>query len=54
VALSTTSGTIALLVVTIMAFAAISAIDMWQRRTPRDVGLDELVEPPTLRLGLTE
>ena len=54
VALSTTGGTVALFVVTIIAFAAIGAIDMWQRRNPREVELDELVEPPTLRLGLTE
>jgi hypothetical protein len=54
VALSTSSGTVALFVVTIISFAAIRAIDMWQRRNPREVELDELVEPPTLRLGLTE
>jgi hypothetical protein len=54
VALSTTSGTVVLLVVTVTSFAAIRGIDMWQRRNPREVELDELVDPPTLRLGLTE
>jgi hypothetical protein len=32
-------------------FAAIRATDMWQRRNPREVELDDLVEPPTLRPG---
>jgi hypothetical protein len=54
VALSTTSGTVTLFVVTGTSFAAIRAIDMWQRRNPREVELDELVDPPTLRLGLTD
>jgi hypothetical protein len=54
VALSTISGTVALLAVSVTSFAAIRGIDMWQRRNPREVELDELVEPPTLRLGLTE
>jgi hypothetical protein len=54
VALSTTSGSVVLFVVTVTSFAVIRGIDMWQRREPREVALDELVEPPTLRLGLTE
>jgi hypothetical protein len=54
VALRSTSGTIALFVGTLISFAAIRGIDMWQRRRPREVDLDELVDPPTLRLGLTE
>jgi hypothetical protein len=54
VALRSTSGTIALFVVTLISFGAIRAIDMWKRRNPGEVDLDELVEPPTLRLGLTE
>jgi hypothetical protein len=54
VALRTTSGTIALFVVTLISLGAIRAIDRWQRRNPREIDLDELVEPPTLRLGLTE
>ena len=53
-ALSTTSGTVALFVVTVISFGGIRGIDMWQRRNPREVELDELVEPPTLRRGLTE
>jgi hypothetical protein len=54
VALHSTSGTIALLAVTLSSFAAIRAIDRWQRRSSHEVDLDELVDPPTLRLGLTE
>jgi hypothetical protein len=54
VALRSTSGTLALFVVTLASFAAIRAIDTWQRRDTREVELDELVDPPTLRLGLTE
>jgi hypothetical protein len=54
VALSSTSGTIALFIVTLISFGALRAIDGWQRRRPREVELDELVDPPTLRLGLTE
>jgi hypothetical protein len=54
VALRSTSGTVALFVVTLTSFGAIRAIDIWQRRNAREVELDELVEPPTLRLGLTE
>jgi hypothetical protein len=53
-ALSTTRGTVALFVVTATSFAAIRAIDRWQRRDVREVELDELVDPPTLRLGLTD
>jgi hypothetical protein len=54
VALKTTRGAVALLVLTLTTFAAIRAIDLWKRRTPREVELDELVDPPTLRLGLSE
>jgi hypothetical protein len=53
-ALSTTSGTVTLLAVTVTSFAGIRGIDMWQRRNPREVELDEIVDPPTLRLGLTD
>ena len=34
--------------------AVLRGIDIWGRRNPREVELDELVDPPTLRLGLTE
>jgi hypothetical protein len=54
VALRSTSGTIALFAATLISFGAIRAIDMWQRRNPGEGDLDELVDPPTLRLGLTE
>jgi hypothetical protein len=54
VALSTTGGTVLLFVVTVTSFAAIRVIDMWQRRHSREVDLDEVVEPPTVRLGLTD
>ena len=53
-ALSTTRGTVALFVVTVISFGGIRGIDMWQWRNPREVELDEFVDPPTLRLGLTE
>ena len=52
-ALRSAGGTIVLFVVTLTSFAAIRAIDRWQRRNPYEVDLDELVDPPTL-LGLTE
>jgi hypothetical protein len=53
-ALRSTSGTLALFVVTLTSFVTIRAFDLWQRRNPHEVDLDELVEPPTLRLGLTD
>jgi hypothetical protein len=54
VALSTTRGTVTLLAVSVTSFAAVRGIDIRQRRDLRDVELDELVDPPTLRLGLTD
>jgi hypothetical protein len=54
VALRSASGTIALLVVTLVSFGVIRAIDRWQRRIPGEPELDELVEPTTIRLGLLE
>jgi hypothetical protein len=54
VALTTTRGTVVLLVVSVFSFVALRGIDMWQRRNRCEVDLDELVDPPTLRLGLTE
>jgi hypothetical protein len=53
-ALTTTRGTVALFVVTGTILAAIRGIDVWQRRDHREVELDELIDPPTLRLGLME
>jgi hypothetical protein len=53
-ALSSTGGTVALFGVTATGFAAIRALDVWQRRNLLEVELDELVDPPTLRLGLTD
>jgi hypothetical protein len=53
-ALSTTRGTVVLFVVTGAILAVIRGIDVWQRRDRREVELDELVDPPTLRLGLME
>jgi hypothetical protein len=53
-ALSTTRGTVALFVVSGIVLAVIRGIDMWQRRARVEVELDELVDPPTLRLGLME
>lgn len=53
-ALSTTSGAIVLFAVTVTTLAVIRGMDVWQRRDRVDVELDELVDPPTLRLGLME
>ena len=53
-ALGTTRGAVALFVVTGAILAVIRGMDVWQRRDRVEVELDELVEPPTLRLGLTE
>ena len=54
VALSTTRGTVVLFVITGTILAVIRGMDMWQRRDRVEVELDELVDPPTLRLGLME
>lgn len=53
-ALSTTTGTVVLFLITATIWVVIRGIEMWQRRNPPEVRLDELVDPPTLRLGLTE
>jgi hypothetical protein len=54
VALSSTRGTAVLFTVTAATWAVLRGIDLWQRRTRIEVELDELVDPPTLRLGLME
>jgi hypothetical protein len=53
-ALSTTGGTVVLFAVTGTILAVIRGMDVWQRRDRVEVELDELVDPPTLRLGLIE
>jgi hypothetical protein len=53
-ALSTARATVVLLVVTGIILAVLRGVDMWQRRDRVEVELDELVDPPTLRLGLLE
>ncbi len=53
-ALSSTSGTVVLFVVTGAILAVIRGLDVWQRRDRGEVELDELVDPPTLRLGLMD
>jgi hypothetical protein len=53
-ALSTTRGTVVLFAVTGTIVAVIRGMDVWQRRDRVEVELDELVDPPTLRLGLME
>jgi hypothetical protein len=53
-ALSTTRGTIVLFVLTGAVLGVIRGMDVWQRRDRGDVELDELVDPPTLRLGLMD
>jgi hypothetical protein len=53
-ALSTTRGTVMLFGITAAIWAVIRGVDAWQRRDRVEVELDELVDPPTLRLGLME
>jgi hypothetical protein len=53
-ALSSTRGTIVLFAVTGTILVVIRGMDIWQRRDSVEVELDELVDPPTLRLGLME
>ena len=53
-ALSTNTGIVVLFAVTAAILAVIRGIDMWQRRERVEIELDELVDPPTLRLGLME
>jgi hypothetical protein len=53
-ALGTRPGIVVLFVITAALLAVIRGIDVWQRRERVDVELDELVDPPTLRLGLTD
>jgi hypothetical protein len=53
-ALSTRTGVIVLVAISAALLAVIHGIDMWQRRERVDVELDELVDPPTLRLNLME
>ena len=51
--LSTTRGTVTLFGITVVVFVIIRGIDAWQRRDRVEGELDELVDPPTLRLDLT-
>jgi hypothetical protein len=53
-ALSTRTRGFVLCAITAVLFAVIRGMDVWQRRERIDVELDELVEPPTLRLNLME
>jgi hypothetical protein len=53
-ALGTRPGIVVLFVITAALLAVIRGIDVWQRQERVDVELDELVDPPTLRLGLTD
>jgi hypothetical protein len=53
-ALHTMRGTVVLFVVTGSILAVIRGMALWRRRDGVEVELDELVDPPTLRLGLTE
>ena len=54
VALSSSRGAIVLLTITGSILLALRGTDVGQRRERADVELDELVDPPTLRLGLME
>jgi hypothetical protein len=53
-ALSSPRGTVVLFAVTGSILVVIRGMDAWQQRNHVEGELDELVEPPTLRLGLTE
>jgi hypothetical protein len=53
-ALLTTRGTIALFVVCGAAWVVVRTLDARKRRHGIEGQLDELVEPPTLRLGLID
>ena len=53
-ALSTPRGTVILFAVTAGMLGVLRGVDLWQRRNRMEVELDELVDPPTLRLGLSE
>jgi hypothetical protein len=54
IALGTTRSTVLLFGISGTVLAVLRGIDAWQRRDRVDVELDELVELPTLRLGLME
>jgi hypothetical protein len=54
VALRTTTGTFVLFGVTLALWAIIRGVAIWQRRERRDIELDEVVDLPTLRLGLMD
>jgi hypothetical protein len=53
-ALRSNTGILALFVLGLVSLGTLRAMDVWQRRTSDEVNLDEVVDPPTLRLGLTE
>jgi hypothetical protein len=54
VALSSSRGAAVLLSITAAILIILRGTDAWQRRDRVEVELDELVDPPTLRLGLME
>jgi hypothetical protein len=53
-ALTSMQGAIVLLTITGSILVILRGTDAWQRRDRVEVELDELVDPPTLRLGLME
>jgi hypothetical protein len=53
-ALSTPRGTATLFGISAIVLAVVRGVDAWQRRERADIELDEIVDPPTLRLGLME
>jgi hypothetical protein len=53
-ALSTTRGTVVLLVSSVSLLGIIRAVDVWRWRNRGAIELDELPDPATLRLGLAE
>ena len=53
-ALSTTRGTVVLFICCVAVLGILRAVDAWRWRNRAAIDLDELPDPPTLRLGLAE
>jgi hypothetical protein len=54
IALRSTTSVVVLFALTTIVLVGIRVLDAWQRRDRQEVELDELVEAPTLRLGLSD
>ena len=53
-ALSSTRGTVVLFICCVAVLGILRAVDAWRWRNRAAIDLDELPDPPTLRLGLAE